>query len=322
MKIIIMKNIIAIVFLMMLLLSSCSKTGEEKSGADVNSDSNKISSAGIKESGTEFDVRYEFPRKIFRIEKEDVNNDGSREIFVLSVLKDTADKFSSYYNFDMIEVFSLDREKEKYVKILTDTVDYSTEINFANLSDNKDKLIFIKTNTGGNDPIVSEGMFVYKLQDSANIEMMKYFESGSPEVADIGDQGNNVLVIKDQFLGVMPQVNAVSFVKEIYTLQDNKLVMSNEKYPEIYEKKITEVTEEYNALKRKVESGMQAMDMSYPLYREAAEIFVNYYYKGDTQGLRKFWEQEKESLKKNIPQDEYQDLNNFISKALPTVKNA
>ncbi|HRI84387.1 MAG TPA: hypothetical protein PK536_02955 [Ignavibacteria bacterium] len=317
-----MKKIILMVFSLMVFISSCSKTGEEKTDTGENSDPQKLSSAGVKESGTEFDVRYEFPRKIFKIEKEDVNSDGNREIFVLSVLKDTSDKFSSYYNFDMVEVFSLDRAKEKYVKILTDTVDYSTEINFKNLSNSKDKLIFIKTNTGGNDPVNSEGMFVYQMKDSANIELMKYFEAGSPEVSDFGNQGNNVIVVKDQFLGVMPQVNAVSFVKEIYTLQDNKLVISNEKYPEVYDKKINEITEEYNSLKRKVETGMQALDMSYPLYREAAEIFVNYYYKGDTQGLRKFWEQEKESLKRNIPQDEFQDLNNFISKALPTVKNA
>ncbi|MDQ3194619.1 MAG: hypothetical protein M3P82_06435, partial [Bacteroidota bacterium] len=70
------------------------------------------------------------------------------------------------------------------------------------------------------------------------------------------------------------------------------------------------------------EMGMQPMDLSYPLYREAAEVIVNYQSKGDTAGLKKFWDEEKESLKKNIPADEFQDLYNFVLKALPSAKNA
>lgn len=320
------KLTIKILFLFIpLIFISCGKTENESSAVKEkteNSESGNLSSSGIKESGKEFDVRYNSPRKIYNIVKEDVNNDGNREIFVLSILKDTADKFSSYYNFDMVEVFSLDRSSEKYVKILTDTVDYSTEISFENIPKDESKLILIKTNTGGNDPLNSEGMFVYQMKDSANIEMLKYFETGSPEVKDLNMDGNKELIILDQFLGLMPQVNAVSFIREIYTMKDNKLILSNEEFPEVYDKKISELIDNYNSLKKKVEMGMQPMDLSYPLYRETAEIFVNYYSKGDMEGLKKFWDKEKESLKKNIPNDEYQDLNNFISKALPSSSNA
>jgi len=316
------KILTLLLFFVPLLIVSCQKTESEGSGNIKNTDSGNISSAGIKESGKEFDVRYNSPRKIYNIVKEDVNNDGNREIFVMSILKDTADKFSSYYNFDMVEVFSLDRSSEKYVKILTDTVDYSTEISFENIPKDESKLIFIKTNTGGNDVLNSEGMFVYQMNDSANIEMIKYFETGSPEIKDLNNDGNKELIVSDQFLGLMPQVNAVSFIREIYTMKDHKLVLSNEEFPEVYDKKINELIENFNGLKRKVEMGMQPMDLSYPLYREAAEIFVNYYSKGDMQGLKNFWEKEKDSLKKNIPNDEYQDLNSFISKALPSSSNA
>ncbi|MFZ1321964.1 MAG: hypothetical protein WAT71_10445 [Ignavibacteria bacterium] len=322
-----MKKKYAILFVLLTALTiySCGKTDNESSAdkeKNENTESGNISSAGIKESGKEFDVRYNSPRKIYNIVKEDVNNDGNREIFVLSILKDTADKFSSYYNFDMVEIFSLDRSSEKYIKILTDTVDYSTEISFENIPKDESKLILIKTNTGGNDALNSEGMFVYQMKDSANIELLKYFETGSPEVSDLKKDGTKELIVMDQFLGVMPQVNAVSFIREIYTMKDNKLILSNEEFPEVYDEKISELIDNYNSLKRKVEMGMQPMDLSYPLYREAAEIFVNYYSKGDMQGLKNFWDKEKDSLKKNIPNDEFQDLNSFISKALPSSSNA
>ncbi|MBS1518182.1 MAG: hypothetical protein JSS91_08840 [Bacteroidetes bacterium] len=306
----------------MLAFSSCGKKEEKISLEKKDSEQEKISSAGIRENGNEFDVKYNFPRRIFKIEKEDLNDDGNREIIVLSVLKDTSEKFDSYYNFDMIEVFALDRSQDRYIKILSDTVDYSTDISFDNISGEKGKQILIKTNTGGNDPISSEGMFIYAMKDTASIELIKFFETGSPDIEDLKEDGKREIVVKDQFLGVMPQVNAVDFIREIYKMKDNKLILSNNEFPEVYNKKIGEVTDKYYGLKRKVEMGMQPLDMSYPLYREAAEIFVNYYSKGDMQGLRKFWEKEKESLSRNIPQDEYNDLNTFISKALPSSKNA
>ena len=85
---------------------------------------------------------------------------------------------------------------------------------------------------------------------------------------------------------------------------------------------ISSAKDKYYGLKRKFEMGMQPMNLSYPLYREAAEVIINYYAQGDESGLKKFWDEEKDSLKKNIPESEFLDLNNFILKALPSAKNA
>lgn len=43
-------------------------------------------------------------------------------------------------------------------------------------------------------------------------------------------------------------------------------------------------------------------------------MIVNFHAKGDYKGLREFWEKEKESLQRNIPQDEFTDLSNYVRK--------
>lgn len=281
-----------------------------------------LNSAGVKEGSQEFTVQYQKPRDIYKIEKEDLNNDGTKEIIVLSVEKDPEEKYNDYYNFDMLEVFALDTEKKAYVKILSDTVDYSQTYFFEDLAGDKRKQILIGTNSGGNDAVSSKGMFVYDMTSSSEINLLIYFDTGAPEVHDILSNGGKVILVSDLFYGVMPQMNAIVFVKEIYTMENQKLIAKNSEFGEFYDNRIKELLENYIGIKRKVEMGMQPVDLSFPLYREAAEIIVNYYSKGDMTGLKKFWDEEKESLNKNIPQDEFLDLSNFILKALPSARNA
>lgn len=308
---------------------SCTKNKIDRKEAQTKSESKSgtgqkehLNSAGIKEGEHEFSVQYSQPRRIYRIDKVDLNSDGNKEIIVLSVTRDTAEKYDSYYNFDMIEAFALNREKKSYVKILSDTVDYSTECRFVDLSNNKTEQILISTNSGGNDSLTSAGMFVYDMVSEDKIELLKYFDSGAPFIKDIKGDGIKEILISDLFYGVMPQVNAIPFVKNIYRLVNNSLIERNSEYKEYYQTEIERAKENYYGLKRKFELGMQPMNLSYPLYREAAEVIINYYAQGDEAGLKKFWDEEKDSLKKNIPESEFLDLKNFILKALPSAKNA
>ncbi|MCB0726282.1 MAG: hypothetical protein KDD00_02385 [Ignavibacteriae bacterium] len=318
---------ILLILLSGVLIISCTKTKEDNTKSEINSlsgdtEGENLSSAGVKEGGHEFSVHYQMPRRIFRLDKEDLNNDGIKEIIVMSVLKDTVDKYNDYYNFDMIEVFSLDSEKQSYVKILSDTVDYSKECNYAELSDDKSRQILVVTNSGGNDSITSGGMFVFEMISKDSINLLKYFETGAPSVKDLKNDGKNELVVSDLFYGVMPPNNAVSYVSGIYRIENHELVQRNSDYPEFYDTEIDGLKENYYGLKKKVEMGMQPVNLAYPLYREASEIIVNYYSKGDMINLKKFWDEEKNDLKKNIEDTEFLDLNNFVLKLLPSATNA
>lgn len=308
-----------------MITCSCRRTGEEKSKETSHSETTqveKLNSAGVKEGKHDFTVQYFKPRRIYKIEKEDLNNDGNKEIIVLSVSKDSADRYSDYYNFDMLEVFALDAAQKSYIKILSDTVDYSIDCEYEDLANDSTKQIIVKTNSGGNDKTMSEGMFIFEMTSNEKIRLLKFFDTGSPEIIDIKNNGNKEIIVSDLFYGVMPQNSAINFVKDIYGLENQDLIEKKSEFADFFDGKIKELLEKYYGIKRKVEMGMQPMNLSYPLYREAAEVIINYYSKGDMKELKKFWDEEKESLKKNIPADEFQDLDNFILKALPSAKNA
>ncbi|MEP7147130.1 MAG: hypothetical protein ABI792_08995 [bacterium] len=308
-----------------MITCSCRRTGEEKSKETSHSETTqveKLNSAGVKEGKHDFTVQYFKPRRIYKIEKEDLNNDGNKEIIVLSVSKDSADRYSDYYNFDMLEVFALDAAQKSYIKILSDTVDYSIDCEYEDLANDSTKQIIVKTNSGGNDKTMSEGMFIFEMTSNEKIRLLKFFDTGSPEIIDIKNNGNKEIIVSDLFYGVMPQNSAINFVKDIYRLENQDLIEKKSEFADFFDGKIKELLEKYYGIKRKVEMGMQPMNLSYPLYREAAEVIINYYSKGDMKELKKFWDEEKESLKKNIPTDEFQDLDNFILKALPSAKNA
>lgn len=320
-----MKTKIILLLLAAAIIYSCGKNNIKHEAAtteDGKGGNGKLNSAGIKEGESEFTVSYPEPRRIYRIDKEDLNNDGNKEIIVLSVAKDTGEQYNDYYNFDRMEIFVLNRQEKKYVKILSDTVDYAVSCDFVKLGRDSSEQILIKTNLGGNNDIVSRGLFVYDMSAPDKISLLKYIDSGSPEIADLKNDGNNEILVSDLYYGIMPQINAINFVKEIYKFENNKLVIRNKEFENFYDDKIKGLLENYYGLKRKVEMGMQPVNLAYPLYREAAEVMVNYLAKGDTLDLKKFWDEEKQSLKKNIPQEEYTDLNNFILKVLPSAKNA
>lgn len=310
-------------FFSLLIISSCTKVkDEDKLSQGELKSKGEISSGGVRESDVEFNVEYFQPRKIYKIEKEDLNNDRSKEIIVLSVIKDTTQKYVSFFNFDMIEIFSLNKDKRKFEKIFSDTVDYSTECRFEALEKNGFKQILINTNTGGNDKITSNGMFIFGMNDSGKINLINFFDSGDPVIADIKKDSTKQILVSDEYWGVMPEPNVIGFVKDIFMLENNELVLKNSEFGEYYENKITGLKEKYYGLKKKVEVGMQPVNLAFPLYREAVEVIVNYYAKGDMQGLAKFWNEEKDSLQKNIPADEFTDLSNFVFKVLPAAKNA
>ncbi len=313
--------------LLLILFSSCSKQDKEtKQGVkedQTETESNVApGSAGQKEIGSEGELNYGEGRRIYRIDRNDLNSDGREELIVLSISTVNDDDRNSVQKFDMIEIFANDPLKGKFVKRLSDTVDFAVESQYTDLSGTGSKEVLVFTNSGGNSSVASEGLFVYAMDSASNIGLVKYFDSGAPKLVKAGKGNSFQIIVTDLFHGVMPMAQAVSYTGEIYEYDSENLVLSNEKFPEYYDEKLKGLTEKYNAVKRKVEMGMQAVDMSYPLYREAAEVIVNYRAKGDLAGLRKFWEEERESLKRNIPEDEFADLSNFVGKILPQVNNA
>ena len=311
---------IAILVLLSAVFSSCTKESNEVS--ENKKDTTQKNSWGITAGGMEFKVEYNTPRRVYSIDNKDLDNDGDDEIIVLSVDKDEAgDQYMDYYNFDMIQVFTMDSARKNFVKIFTDTIDYGEELIYEDLEKNFKYQLLVKTNTGGNDVYASKGMFVYDFKPGNKLEMIKYMELGDPEIKDLNSDGNKEIVVTNSYWGTMPRPDIIYYTSDIYRMEGGELKRKNSDFKKYYDEKIDAARKRYDDEKSRLQKGEKIKPSEYPLYAAAIEMFVNYMSAENNPPIAAFWNSEKDFIKKNISEDQYTDLENFVTRITPVVEN-
>jgi hypothetical protein len=185
-----------------------------------------------------------------------------------------------------------------------------------NLEKDKSKQIIVKTNMGGNDVVNSRGMYIFDYAKD-KVNLVKYFDTGNPEVKDVNADGNKEILVSDSFFGILPESNAIYFTSEIYKYSDGKLNQSNTEFKKYFQDKAAIALSEYNKMKERINKGEKIKSSEYLLYKKVAEIVLAYSAVGDSSMAAKFWSDENTFLQKNLAEDEYQDLKKFISKLPP-----
>jgi hypothetical protein len=213
-----------------------------------------------------------------------------------------------------MQVFALDSSGKNYVKISSDTVDYGEELVYDDLLRNFKYQMLVKTNTGGNDVYASKGMFVYDLRSNTNLEMIRYIEFGNPEVKDLNSDGKKEIVVTDSYWGIMPRPDIVYYTSAIYQLEDGELTRKNSDYKDYFDGKVKVARSRYDDEKSRLQKGEKIKPSEYPLYASTVEIFVNYMSSENNPQIITFWNSEKDFIKKNISEDQFTDLENFIAR--------
>jgi DNA polymerase III delta prime subunit len=297
----------------MVALAGCSKK-EVKQEGSTNSG---LSAAGTGNKDKNFKVEYSSPRVVYKVEEVDLDNNGKDEYIVFSVANDSLNKdVYQFYKFDMMEVFVKDSINNSYRKISIDTVDFSDEYWIMNLEKDKSKQIIIKTNMGGNDVVNSRGMYVFNY-DSLKVNLVKYFDTGNPQIKDLNSDGNKEVIVEDTYRGVLPEAGAVYYTSEIFKYSAGKLIKSNGEFKNYFAGQLDNLLNEFEKMKNRISNGEKIRASEYPLYRQAVHIIMYYISTEDYAAIAKFWNNENDYLKKNLQDDEYEDLKKFISKLPP-----
>jgi hypothetical protein len=305
------KNIFILIFAVT-FLSSCSKN--KTGGIEINDNSEK-SIGTIASGGVEFKVEYAKPRGIYKIENHDLNNDGIDEVIVLSVnTADSIDEHFDFYNFDLIQIFSFDSASKSFRKILSDTVDYATEVRYIDLQKNHKPQILVNTNYGGNDVIISKGMFIYNMINQDSTALVKYIDAGNPELVDLNNDGNKELIIYDEFWGVMTQVDVIYYIRDILKFNGNTFDRVNKDYQDFYNKIIDSAKAQYQMQKEMFSKGEKLKPSEYPFYRPIIEMSVNAIASENVETMRQFWYSERDFLHFHLGEEQYTDILNFFNK--------
>ena len=308
-----MKFYLNILILAAVIISGCGK----KDNALIEKKENTLSAAGTGEKDKNFKIEYKQPRTIFKIEEVDLDNNGKDEYIVFSIANDSLNKgIMQFYKFDMMEIFVKDSINNSYKKISTDTVDFSDEYWIMNLEKDKSKQILIKTNMGGNDVVNSRGLYVFNY-DSAKVKLIKYFDTGNPEIKDVNGDGNKEILVSDSFFGILPESSSIYYIAEIYKYNNGTLIKSNKEFKQFFDAEADNAIKEYQRVKDRVNKSEKIKSSEYLLYKRTAEIILCFYAGGDYSRITKFWSDENPFLQKNLAEDEYDDLKKFITKLPP-----
>lgn len=311
-------RIIPYLILCVLTLYSCGKQEAEKNSINKELVDTTVIFDKPEAGGKKFELEYETDRQIYKIDQVDLDDDGIEEVIVLSRGKDEKSRVDNYFNFDLMQIFI--HRNEAYERVLSDTIYFGVTADYQMIAGDKTRQILVKTDAGGNDPVVSGGMYIYDTKDG--FKLMRYIDAGNPQLTDVNKDGLNEILVTGSYWGIMPHIDIINYTSEIISLKDHQLKKINHESAEYYDAIIKESLNKYFEKKRAINAGESVKGAEYPLYKETVSIMINYTAKGDASGLTKFWEEEKEYLRRQLPEEQFVDIYNYITRAIPVMLNA
>ncbi len=300
----IFKRILFLFFLICTVwLTGCTK--KVKISGTVNQDSSEIDLGNNKK------VFLKNDREIYKV-LNNTDNISSDYFIILSRVRTNA-----INKFDRVDFYK--NRNEVLEKVLTDTTDFGYDHRIEKNKSGEEYLILF-TDIGGTDTISSKGSFIYSLEKEKP-KLVKYFDGGAVKEYGKDINGNNQLLISDNYIGVLPAGRFVTYSAGIIALKDGDIETDREETKKLFSLNSSVSKKEYDSVKSVISSGKKINSSEYPMYVQAIKFFVYNVSLNDITEILKFWGEESSFLKKNLPDDEYGDLENFVTKVKVNLKN-
>ena len=286
----------------LIIFSSCIK--KPKIVENVKQDSAEVS-VGINKR-----IYLKKDREIFKVL---TGNDNLRSDYtiVLSHLRT-----NSSNKFDRVDFYKEDNNN--LIKVLSDTTDFGYDYKIS--ADNESEYLYLFTDIGGTDTISSKGAFIYYLGKDKP-ELVKYFDGGSLRSYLNDANGKNEFVLFDNYIGVLPAGKYITYTAGVFYLNKQNFENDLETSRMLFAQNSIIAKKEYDSVKAVISSGLKIKSSEYPLYFQAINFFLYNVSLADITVILKFWNEESDYLKKYLPEDEYGDLENFVTKVKVNLKN-
>lgn len=299
-------RILILIFITGIFLS-CSE--KRKNTEKPESDGNRTIDLFIDNEN--INLSYSKSREIYRIDTADLNNDGRNEIIILSADEKNFSQDIAF-NFDYVEIFSKGKDN-KFKKILSENIDFGEQCLYENLSNEKSKQIIIRCNAGGFDPVASSYSYIYNLQKGDSVFNIFEFDTGKMQIDEINGDNIKEIILYDNYWGVLSHDLVIPFIKDIYNLSDGEISRVNTSHGKFFNERIKNTIEKYDSVKTKIIKGEKIKESGYPVYREFMEVVLYFSSKEDIKGMMEFYNRENEFIKKQLPEEQLIDIENFIS---------
>lgn len=262
---------------------------------------------------------YDSTRVIVDSVHADIDGDGLAEFVVTSRAVEAREDPLAPVPFDRMEVFRYDTAKALYTSLFIDPVESGAELRFEDVTKRGLKEVVVRTASGGNDPIASNGLCVYGCRQDGSFSLLFLETSGAPELRDVNADNVPELLIRDEYWGVMSHDESIEYIAEIHSFNGNEFVESNLKYAGYFDREISSRRAAYQQLKaKKRPTGDDIVET----YRACLDLLLWLISKGDLYEVRRVWNNERPFLSLRLPQDQFDDLDGLVQDALAEQQQA
>lgn len=185
-------------------------------------------------------------RELYKMMAVDLDNDTIEEYLLLTNYvgeeKDEMEENFDFYNFDMLEIFAWSPKKNDYVAIFVDTLYFGTECDIMSFP--KEKMVVIKTYSGGEDTILSSGMKLYAMRDKKVIVTF-FNEVGMPTFVYNDSDSIPTIMVKGLISFDITEREPIEYIHSFYSYNNGIYELNTLKFKDQFLAENQKLSKEY-----------------------------------------------------------------------------
>ncbi len=279
-------------------------------GCKKSPDSDRVKKQTV-ENPDQFVVPYDSSRIVRNTYQRTLNRYNKKYFIVTSIDSQYRKVVTPRSVFNRIEVFTYDSIRHRFITMFVDVFENGQAIEFRDITHDGIEEIIVHRNSGGENPTVSIGLNVYSWTAERTMETLFLSDDGNPIMCDLDKDKIDEILVTDRYTGVMPESDAITYTTAIYAFDSEHYSLSNSGFFSYFKTYIVSAQKKYERMKRKI--ARIDNDGGFPLYREFVEWMLWVTASGKTKVVKTVWEKEKSFLQNYLPDEQYDDLDTFVS---------
>lgn len=259
----------------------------------------------------QFVVPYDSSRIVRNIYQRTLNKYHIKYFIVTSIDSQYRKVVTPRPVFNRIEVFTYDSTRHRFITMFVDVFENGQAAEFRDITHDGIEEIIVHRNSGGENSTVSIGLNVYGWTAGRTMETLFLSDDGNPIICDLDKDKIDEIIVTDRYLGVMPESDAITYTTAIYAFDSEYYSLNNSGFSSYFKAYIISAQKKYERMRRKIVRIDN--DEGFPLYREFVEWMLWITASGKTKVVKTLWEKEKWFLQNYLPEEQYNDLDTFVS---------
>ncbi len=258
--------------------------------------------------------KFEPPRRLDTLMAVDLDGSGRVEYIVTSIL-DTGMVIPGT-RADMIQIYRFDTAARGYRPVVQDEILGATELKLRDLTGDRVPELIVPLNSGGNDPIASNGVNIYSGAGGA-IRPIFQATHGDPTFTEIPGIGSAILLQDELWPSFASHAEAEPYPSDIFAVRNGRYISVRHEARGFLMKKADEQLARYRSARDSVAADTTvSYESGMALFSPAALTILLLQEAEARASLRSFWSSERDFLRSRMLDYQYDELESIYGRAV------